>query len=228
MKFLLGIALFAALLASACTPERATARSVPAAPETEAAHYKLFAVPYKEASPPTLKREPLPFRLRARTSIVDKDGNEIRRAPEGQSIVGMTVSPNQEWVLLSLVDAEYAVTSGDGLKDIAKLPIYPDAPADATVFEWFILDDERLIGYAALPSLEPTDGLTASEVEGLPPRGTLAYLYTIATGEMTPVEIDDSVPQPFGISIDSYGNLVILPFSGLNYLGMKIISIPEP
>ena len=85
-----------------------------------------------------------------------------------------------------------------------------------------------MIGYAELPSLEPTEGLTASEADGLPPRGTLVYIYTIATGAMSPVEIDASVPQPFSISDDSYGNLAIEPHSGLAAFGVKILQIPQP
>ncbi|KLI97867.1 hypothetical protein WQ56_16370 [Luteimonas sp. FCS-9] len=99
----------------------------------------------------------------------------------------------------------------------------PDEPEDATSFSWLILDDDRLIGYADLPSLEPKEGLTASEADGLPPRGTLVYIYAISTGAMSPVEIDNSVPQPFGISTDSHGKLMISPLLGLDMLEMKII-----
>ena len=44
---------------------------------------------------------------------------------------------------------------------------------------------------------------------------------------MTPVEIDGSVPQPFGISTDPHGNLVISPLLSLDPLGMKVLQIPE-
>jgi len=140
----------------------------------------------------------------------------------------MTISPNGQWILLGHGDAHYSIASAETFHDIAKVPIRPDAPSDATVFEWFILDDRRLIGYADLPSLEPTAGLTASEADALPPRGTLVYIYIIATGARLPVEIDDSVPRPFGISTDPYGNLVISPLLGLSALGMKVLQIPEP
>ena len=44
---------------------------------------------------------------------------------------------------------------------------------------------------------------------------------------MTPVEVDDSVPQPFCISYDSYGNLAIVPHPGFEGLGMRFLGIPE-
>ncbi len=231
MKLLHGLILVAALLVSACTSELAAAGSAPAPPQDQAVRYRLVAVPLEEASPPTRKREPLPFRLRAPGSaqarLVDLNDELVRSAPADGTIYGFRTSPNRQWVLLDLSNAEYLVASVDGLKDITRPPKQPDAPADATVIEWRILDDDRLIGYAELPSLEPTQGLTASEVEGLTPRGTLVYIYTIATGAMTPVEIDDSVPQPFIISDDSRGNLAIGPHSGLDVFGMKIIPVPS-
>lgn len=232
MKLLRGLTLVIVFLVSACTSEMTAARFAPAQQENQSVHYRLVAVPVDESPPQIQTREPSPLRLLAanslRARIVDNDGNEIRRAPVGRSISEMKVSPNRQWVLLYFGDAEYAVVSVDGLKDIARPPIQPDAPADATGLSWLILDDDRLIGYAALPSLEPMEGLTASEADGLPPRGTLVYIYTIASGAMTPVEIDDSVPQPFGISTDSYGKLVIQPHSGPEVFGIKVLQVPEP
>lgn len=232
MKLLRGLTLVIVFLVSACTSEMTAARFAPAQQENHSVRYRLVAVPVDESPPQMQTREPSPLRLLAanslRARIVDNDGNEIRRAPVGRSISEMKVSPNRQWVLLYFGDAEYAVVSVDGLKDIARPPIQPDAPADATGLGWLILDDDRLIGYAALPSLEPMEGLTASEADGLPPRGTLVYIYTIASGAMTPVEIDDSVPQPFGISTDSYGKLVIQPHSGPEVFGIKVLQVPEP
>ena len=232
MKLLRGLTLVIVFLVSACTSEMTAARFAPAQQENQAVRYRLVAVPVDESPPQIQTREPSPLRLLAanslRARIVDNDGNEIRRAPVGRSISEMKVSPNRQWVLLYFGDAEYAVVSVDGLEDIARPPIQPDAPADATGLSWLILDDDRLIGYAALPSLEPMEGLTASEADGLPPRGTLVYIYTIASGAVTPVEIDDSVPQPFGISTDSYGKLVIQPHSGPEVFGIKVLQVPEP
>ena len=159
---------------------------------------------------------------------MDASDRLIRPSPVNGTIFGFRASPNRQWVLLDLSNAAYVVASVDGLKDIARPPKRPHAPGDATVIEWRILDDDRLIGYAELPSLEPTKGLTASEADGLPPRGTLVYIYTIATGAMSLVEIDASVPQPFSISDDSYGNLAIEPHSGLAAFGVKILRIPQP
>ncbi|WP_448136527.1 hypothetical protein [Stenotrophomonas rhizophila] len=229
MKLLHNLTLVAALLVSACTSELATAGPAPTPPETQVVRYRLVAVPLVEPPHPP-KREPPPLRLVApnssRAHIVDKGGNEIRRAPKGRSIAEMKVSPKRQWVLLYFGDADYTVASVDRLKDIAKPPIQPAAAADATGFRWLPLDDDRLIGYAQLPSLKPTRGLTASEADSLPPRGTLVYIYTIATDAMSPVEIDESVPQPFSISDDSYGNLAIEPHSGLAAFGLKILQIP--
>ena len=232
MKLLHNLTLVVALLVSACTSELATAGPAPTPPEAQVVRYRLLAVPLAEPLPHPPKREPSPLRLLAPNSsqarIVDKGGNEIRRAPKGRSIAEMKVSPKRQWVLLYFGDAEYTVASVDSLKDIAKPPMQPAAAADATGFRWLPLDDDRLIGYAQLPSLKPTKGLTASEADGLPPRGTLVYIYTIATGAMSPVEIDASVPQPFSISDDSYGNLAIEPHSGLAAFGLKILQIPQP
>lgn len=231
MKLLHGFALVAALLVSACTSELAATGSTPESPEKQAVRYRLVAVPLEETSPSARNVETPPFKLLApfsgRARIVDKDGKEIRRAPEGRSIGEMKISPNRQWVLLDFGDAKYAVASVDGLKDIARPPTRPNAPTDATGFSWRILDDDRLIGSAELPSLEPTEGLTASEADGLPPRGSLVYIYTMATGAMTPVEIDDSVPRPFGISTDSYGNLVISPLMGPGGVGDEGPSDPR-
>lgn len=227
MKLLRILPLFAALLMSA-RPEMADCFTLSA--EQKAGHYKLIALPLEPTSSPIEKREPLPFRLRAPGSaearIVDAKDRLLRPAPVKGTIFGFRASPNRQWVLLDLSNAEYAVASVDGLKDIARPPKRPHAPDDATVIEWRILDADRLIGYAELPSLEPTEGLTASEADGLPPRGTLVYIFTIATGAVTPVEIDASVPQPFSISEDSYGNLAIEPHSGLAAFGLKILHIP--
>lgn len=231
MKLLRCLTLVSALLVSACTSELAAAGSAHVSAKESTVQYRLVAVPIDEASPPTRKREPPLFRLRASGSaearIVDANSQLIRSAPVGGTIFGFRTSPNRQWVLLDFGGAKYAVASIDGLKDIARPPIRPDAPADATGFSWHILDDDRLIGCAGLPSLELTEGLTASEIEGLPPRGTLVYIYTIATGVMVPVEIDDSVPQPFHISDDLHGNLTIEPHSGLYGLGMKVLQIPS-
>lgn len=231
MKLLHGLTLVAALFVSACTSELTAAGSAPAPPEKQVVRYRLIAVPLEEASPPTQKREPPPLQLRGRGSmgrIVDANGNIVMSAVPGKSIYGLSLTPDQKKALIYFGDAENSVVSVDRLKTIAKPPTRPDAPDDATGFSWFILDDDHLIGQADLPSLEPTEGLTASEADGLPPRGTLVYIYTITTDAMTPVEIDDSVPRPFGISTDSYGNLVISPLLGLDLLGMKVLQIPEP
>ncbi|WP_448136528.1 hypothetical protein [Stenotrophomonas rhizophila] len=230
MKLLHNLTLIAALFVFSCTPELAGCSTVSA--EQKAGHYKLIALPLEQTSSPIGKREPLPFRLRAPGSaearIVDASDQLIRPAPVNGTIFGFRASPNRQWVLLDLSNAAYVVASVDRLKDIARPPKRPHAPADATVIEWRILDDDRLIGYAELPSLESTEGLTASEADGLPPRGTLVYIYTIATGAMSPVEIDASVPQPFSISDDSHGNLAIEPHSGLAAFGVKILQIPQP
>lgn len=231
MKLQHGITLVAALLVSACTAELVAAGSAPASSETQAVRYRLVAVPLEEPSPATQNREPPPLQLLGRGSrgrIVDAKKNIVKSAALGAPIYGLSLTRDQSKALIYFGDAEYVVASVDGVKDIARPPKRPDAPADATGFGWFILDNERLIGQADLPSLESTVGLTASEADGLTPRGTLVYIYTIANGTMTPVEIDDSVPQPFHISDDSYGNLSIVPHSGLYGLGMKIVPIPDP
>ena len=221
MKLSRALILVATLLVSACTSELTAAGSAPAPPEEGAARYRLVAVPLEEASPPIPERGPLPFRLRAPGSaearLVDLNGELIRSAPANGTIFGFRTSPNRQWVLLDFGDAEYAVASVDGLKDIARPPVRPDAPTDATGLSWRILDDDRLIGSAELPSLEPTQGLTASEVEGLTPRGTLVYLYTIATGVVTPVEIDDSVPSPSLSPTIRMGTLPSGPIRGWTY-----------
>jgi len=229
MKLLHNLTLITALAVFSCTPELAGCSTVSA--EQKADRYKLVALPLEQTSAP-VKREPLPFRLRAPGSaearIVDASDRLIRPSPVNGTIFGFRASPNRQWVLLDLSNAEYMVASVDGLKDIARPPKRPHAPGDATVIEWRVLDDDRLIGYAELPSLEPTEGLTASEAEGLPPRGTLVYIYTIATGAMSPVQIDASVPQPFSISDDLHGNLAIEPHSGLTAFGLKILQIAQP
>lgn len=232
------LALFGAVLISACTSgTAAVAVSSPGAtyvtlssPDRPARHkfrYRLVPAPHHEI--PFLQKK-LPFRLLApfseRARIVDMDGNEIRRSINGGSIGGLKMSPNQQWVLLYFGGAKYAVASAATLEDIVRPPIQPDGFEDATGFSWLILDDDHLIGQADLPSLD-TKGLTASEKESLPPRDTLIYVFTISSGTMTPVGIDESLPRPFHITEAFEGYVTLLPFFDLGELGAKILRIPE-
>lgn len=234
------LALLGVVFVSACTSESVavaasppeaiyTTSSSPAQSEQRTVRYQLTPAPLNETSP--RQRGAPPFRLLApfseRARIVDMDGNEIRRATDGGSIGRLDMSPNQQWALLYFGSAKYSVASTESLEDIVRPPIRPDGFDDATGFSWFILDDDHLIGQADLPSLE-TEGLTASEKESLPPRDTLIYVYTISSGTMTPVEIDDTLPRPFHITEASEGYVTLLPFFDLGKLGAKILRIPGP
>lgn len=184
-----------------------------------------------EALDHTLRRpqESTPFRLLARGSerarIVNKRDEVVRTAAPGGTIFNIKSSPTGQWFLLYAGDAEYSVVSSRTLVDIARPPVHPDAPEDANGFGWFILDDDHLIGQADLPSLD-TEGLTAAEVESLPPRDTLIYLYTISSNTMTPVEIDDTLSRPFHITGVSDGQIELLHYVTSEIFGARVVPVP--
>lgn len=167
-----------------------------------------------------------PLRLLASGSenarIVDPDGNVIRSADSGGTIFSFVWSPNRQWILLYFGGAKYSVASAASIKDITRPPRRPEDYDDATGISWFVLDDDLLLAQADLPSLE-TEGLTASEEGGLPPRDTLIYVYSISANVMMPVEVDSHFPIPFSIFDVLDGRITLLIYSDDEQVGAKIV-----
>ncbi|AHY58380.1 hypothetical protein DX03_06705 [Stenotrophomonas rhizophila] len=109
--------------------------------------------------------------------------------------------------------------------DMAKPPMHPEAPEDANNISWKIFDNNHLIGQADLPSLD-TEGLTAAEVESLPPRDTLIYLYTISSNTMTPIQVDDTLSRPFHITGVTDGQVELLHYVTSEIFGARIVPVP--
>lgn len=161
--------------------------------------YKL--IPGKLAEENAVPQDPVPIRLLGRgttSRIVDRDGNVVRDGRTGNSISNLLLSPNRTLALIYFGDATYTVASVDTLDDIASLPQYPPVDDDVTGFRWFFLDDAHLLGAAQLRSTD-IEGRMASEIDSLPPRATLLYVYSLGNETMTPVEIDTTLPKIFSI-----------------------------
>ena len=229
LMFLSGCAFGADSVATQSSEIARTSMPSPTGSDQPAFRYRLTPAPLHETTP--RQRESPPFRLLAsgseRARIVDGDGDVIRSASPRGTIFSFQMSSNQQWLLLYFGGGKYSVASSESLEDVVRPPIRPDGFDDATGFTWIILDDDHLIGQADLPSLE-TEGLTASEKESLPPRDTLIYIYTIASGTMTPVEIDEALPRLFHITGVFDGHISLLPFFSNDQIGAKTVQASNP
>lgn len=216
-------------LAVAAAVEEATdmALSSEARSKQVAVSYTLQPEKLRETSRPVQKSKL--FRLLATGSaqarIVNVDGEVVRSSAPRASIQTLHISPDEGWFLVEVGNSGYSVVSAGSLVDIARPPTHPEAPEDATDFEWKILDNNHLIGQADLPSLD-TEGLTAAEVESLPPRDTLIYLYTISSNTMTPIQVDDTLSRPFHITGVTDGQVELLHYVTSEIFGARIVPVP--
>lgn len=154
--------------------------------------------------------------------IVDREGKTFRKAPPGGTIFSFNVSPSGRHVLLHLGDANYTVAAADTLIDVLRLPAFPAGHADATAITWHLIDDDYLVGEAELPSTQISGG-TAAELEALPPRATLLYIYELENRSLTPVEIDAAVPPAFSIHQVSGWNITLLTHDSAELMGAAIV-----
>lgn len=235
---LASLALIGLALASGChsgadtfataLPETArTSNSLPSQVDQQRFRYRLTSVPLQERT--AQNREPAPFTLLAggseRARIVDRDRNVVRSAPPGGTIFRFQLSPDRERVLLYFGDAKYTIASVDTLSDQLNLPTSPPMDDDVTGFRWFFLDDFHLFGLSQLRSTDTEDRM-ASEIDSLPPRATLIYVYALESQELLPVEIDDKLPSIFSIDGVSNGQITLLTFDD-ELLGAKIARAPQ-
>lgn len=158
--------------------------------------------------------------------IVDLDGKILKSAATDGSMYGLRVSPGGELALIYYGDATYTVAHAHDLDAARALPIAPPDPPDATGFGWHWLDDDHLLGAAALPSTD-TEGKTAAEIEGTPPRATLLYVYRLEDGVLTPVHIDPALPESFMIHETSGWNVSLVNHDD-ELVGAKVEQIPGP
>lgn len=198
--------------------------------EEQTFNYRLIAAPLQELTPKNSK--PLPFTLLGARSekarIVDLDRNVIRRAHPGGTIGSFRMSPDYKLVLLYFGGAKYAIASADTLEDILFPPTRPPDFDDATGFIWRWLNDTHLVGEAHLPSTD-TEGKTASEIDALPPRATLLYIYSLDNAALTPVEIDATLPKMFSAH-EAFGwnmTLLTLGEDAERLLGATVERIPR-
>lgn len=64
-----------------------------------------------------------------------------------------------------------------------------------------------------------------AEIEGLSPRAVLPYIYAWKTGQLMPVEIDESLPAIFFIYDASGWNVTLLTYDD-DLVGARIIRSP--
>lgn len=216
-------------LAVAAAVEEATDMAPPSEARSKqvAVSYTLQPEKLRETSRPVQKSKL--FRLLATGSaqarIVNADGEVVRSSAPRASIQTLQISPDEGWFLVEVGNSGYSVVSAGSLVDMARPPTHPEAPEDATDFEWKILDNNHLIGQADLPSLD-TEGLTAAEVESLPLRDTLIYLYTISSNTMTPIQVDDTLSRPFHITGVTDGQVELLHYVTSEIFGARIVPVP--
>lgn len=157
--------------------------------------------------------------------IIDREGNILKSATTDGSIYGLRMSPSTDLALIYYGDATYTVAPFDDLDATRALPVAPPDP-NATGFGWLWLDDDHLLGSADLPSTD-TEGKTAAEIEGTPPRATLLYVYRLADGALTPVQLDPALPRAFMVYETSGWNVTLLSHDD-ELVGAKIEEVPIP
>lgn len=189
--------------------------------------YRLISAPLETA---TTSGRKLPLSLLAPGSeqarVVDQRRNVVRIAPPDGTIFALEVSPSGEHVLLDFGDAKYSIAAADTLDDLSTLPARPPIDDDVTGFRWFFLDDIFLFGSSALRSTD-TEGRMASEIDSLPPRATLLYLYHLESEKLIPVAIDDSLPPVFSIHEVSGWNVTLLTYDSDDLVGATIVHLSK-
>lgn len=218
----------ALLLTVGCSPGRGAAtttsnQSGPAEPS-----YRIVSATVVETAASATKQPQL--RLLASGSanarIVDESRNVLMSAPPEGTIFSIRMSPNQDQVLIYYGDAMYRIFSTSSLNAIASLPTAPLGHDDATGFGWQWLSDDYLLGSADLPSTD-TEGKTAAEIEGTPPRATLLYVYRLEDGALRPVHIDPALPEAFMVYETSGWNVTLLSHDD-ELVGAKVERVPNP
>ena len=218
----------ALLVTVGCSPGRGATTPASTQPEHAELSYRILGTTTVDTTASVTA--PTRFRLLASGSanarIVDESRNVLMSAPSEGTIFSIRMSPNQEQVLIYYGDAAYRIFSADSLTAIASLPVDPPGQEDATGFGWLWLDDDHLLGSADLPSTD-TEGKTAAEIEGTPPRATLLYVYRLADGALTPVQLDPALPRAFMVYETSGWNVTLLSHDD-ELVGAKIEEVPIP
>ena len=169
--------------------------------------------------------EPLVLRGRGTSGrVLDRDGNVVIVA-NGGSIYGLQLSPSHDRALVYFGDADYQVIDSRSHAILAVPPPRPEVVDHATGFGWHFLGNDHLVGDAELPSRADTTGMTAAEVEALPPYVTLLYVYELESGTLTRVDIDNALPSIFSIHQVSGWELTLLTYDS-KLVGARIVSGP--
>lgn len=213
-------------LALSCSPRTTDAAGAAVHPEVSGTSFRLESAAIVDGG----KGSSAPRNLRLlaagseKARVVDNDRNVLLAAPPGGTIFSMHLSPDGEQILIHYGDAKYQIVSADALDPVASLPIKPPGPHDATGFSWRFLDGDYLLGSASAPSTD-TAGKTMAQVESLLPRAVLLYVYSWKTGQLSPVEVDDSLPAIFFVYNVSGWNLTLLTYDD-DLVGARIVRSP--
>lgn len=210
-----------------CSPGRGVATPASNQADPAESSYRIVRTAVVETVAPaaTQSRLRLLASGSANARIVDESRNVLMSAPPEGTIFSIKISPNQDQVLIHYGDAMYRILSTSSLSAIASLPIAPLGHDDATGFGWQWLNDEYLLGNADLPSTD-TEGKTAAEIEGTPPRATLLYVYRLEDGTLTPVHIDPTLPEAFMVYETSGWNVTLLSHDD-EFVGAKVEQVPN-
>lgn len=176
-----------------------------------ATSYRLVADDLGEASA-SHPSNPAPLKLLGRgtqSRIVNAKGEVLKAADADGAIYGLELSPNRRFALIYYGSAKYSVSPSDDLSSSLSLPKVPPQRSDATGFAWHWLDDGHLLGNSDLPSTD-TEGRTASEIDSLPPRESLLYVYRLVDEKLAPVQIDEALPEAFWVYQTTGWNIVLL------------------
>lgn len=223
-----GIAAMGLVLVLGCSPGSIPATSASIQPKLSETSYRLGRAEIIDTAQDSTTRRGLRLLASGSTKarIVDEDLNVLISAPRDGTIFSMRMSPSQEQILVHYGDAKYEIVATDSLTPVASLPVKPPGQEGATGFSWRWLNENRLLGSAALPSTD-TQGKTMAEIEGLPPRSTLLYIYQTEGDNLIPVQIDAALPQAFMIHQTSGWNITLLTHDE-ELVGAKVEKVASP
>lgn len=190
----------------------------------EESRFQLLQAPMISASTSS-NSVPLVMRGRGSTARIIDNKDDIVLSGDRKPIYGLQLSPGHGRALVYYGDAEYEVFDAYSLESLAIPPSQPEGFEDATGFGWVFLDPHHLLGLASLPSTD-TAGKTMAEIEGLPPRATLLYIYNLESGILTPVMIDDALPFTFSIHNVAGWNVTLLTHDS-ELVGARIVISPD-